>query len=192
MKRSTLPALPACVLGAGLAFAAAAPAQAPPPAAPAVTLDRTCYAPGDPITQAGHGFTPGAEVLETLSLLPPDGAPNPLAVLSATRVADAAGNFAVQIRAPELARDADRREIAGSAFVDQSTVGPPPAPGTPPGPPTLSATVTWTLSAWEADVPQWQHGTADPRRSMTVDAFGWTVAGKTLYAHYYRGTTRVR
>jgi hypothetical protein len=115
MKRSTLPALPACVLGAGLAFAAAAPAQAPPPAAPAVTLDRTCYAPGDAITQAGHGFTPGAEVLETLSLLPPDGAPNPLAVLSATRVADAAGNFAMQIRAPELARDADRREIAGSA-----------------------------------------------------------------------------
>lgn len=27
---------------------------------------------------------------------------------------------------------------------------------------------------------------------MTIDTFGRTATGATLYAHYYRGTTRVR
>lgn len=122
MKRSTLPALSAVVLAA--VAAAPAAAQAPPPPAASVTLDRTCYAPGDPITETARGFTPGAEVLETLALLPTGG---------------------------------------GSA----------------------------TLSARDLVIPQWAGGRADPARSMTIDTFGWTVAGKTLYAHYYRGTTRI-
>jgi hypothetical protein len=45
----------------GLAF----PVQAI--AAPEVRLDRRCYSPGEGITQTGSGFTPGAEVFESLT-----------------------------------------------------------------------------------------------------------------------------
>jgi hypothetical protein len=194
MKRSTLPALSACVLGAGLAIAAAAPGGAqtpPPPTGASVTLDRTCYAPGDAITETARGFTPNAQVLETLALLPTSGGTTPLDIFSATHTADAAGNFTARLRAPRLARDSDRREIAGSVFTDQ-TPPPAPAPGTPPAEPPLGPTVVWTLSAWDVDIPQWESRRADPARKMTVDAFGWTVTGRSLYAHYYRGTTRIR
>jgi hypothetical protein len=186
MRRSTLPALTACLAGAGLLLAAAAaPAQAPPPAAASVTLDRTCYAPGDTITQTGRGFTPNAQVLETVTLLPPGGG-SALGTLSATHTADAAGNYTAQMRAPRLARASDRTEIAGSAFTDQATV--PPGGANPP----LGPTVVWTLSAWDIRIAQWANRTADPARSMTIDTFGWTVDGPTLYAHYYRGTRHVR
>jgi hypothetical protein len=150
-----------------------------------VTLDRTCYAPGDPITQTARGFTPGAEVLETLALLPTRGG-SALATLTATHAADATGAFTARMRAPRLARDTDRRELAGSAWTEQ-TAAPDPA-----APPPLGPTATWTLSAWDLVIPQWAGGHADPGRSMTIDTFGWTVAGRTLYAHYYRGTTRIR
>jgi hypothetical protein len=41
-------------------------------------------------------------------------------------------------------------------------------------------------------IPEWAPGAADPARSMTIDTFGWTSGGSALYAHYYRGTTRIR
>jgi hypothetical protein len=52
--------------------------------------------------------------------------------------------------------------------------------------------VAWTLSGWDVKVPQWLNRTADPRRSMTVDTYGWTGGHANLYAHYYRGATRIR
>jgi hypothetical protein len=190
MKRSALPTLSACVLGAGLAFAAAAPAQTPPPAgpAPAVTVDRTCYAPGDPITESGRGFTPNARIDETLALLAPAGGTTPLSVFGTTHTADATGAFTDRLRAPDLARDTDRREVAASLFDEQAATpapAPTPAPGVPPS-------VAWTLSAWAVRIPQWANRTANPARKMTIDTFGWTMSGKVLYAHYYRGTTRIR
>ena len=184
MRRSSLPALPAVVAGAGLALAAAAPAQTPPTGA-GVTFDRTCYAPGDVMAQTGHGFNPNAQILELVGLLGPTGG-DVLDTLSATFAADPTGGFAVRLRAPSLARDGDRTERAVSVFNDQSA---PPAPGaTPP----IGPTVTWTLSGWAVKIAQWAGGTADPRRSMTIDTYGWTADGDTLYAHYYRGTTAVR
>jgi hypothetical protein len=108
------------------------------------------------------------------------------ATLTATHAADATGGFAARMRAPGLARDTDRRELAGSAWTEQ-TATPDPATAPPLGP-----TATWTLSAWDLVIAQWAGGRADPARSMTIDTFGWTVAGSALYAHYYRGTTRIR
>jgi hypothetical protein len=185
MRRRSLPALPALVAGAGLALATAAPAQTPPSAA-GVTFDRTCYSPGEAMTQTGHGFTPNAQVLELAALLAPNGG-DPLRTLSASLTADASGAFAVRLRAPNLARASDRTEQAASVFTDQAA--PAPAPGAEPP---IGPTVLWTLSAWDVKVAQWSGGTADPRRSMVVDTYGWTSAGRTLYAHYYRGTTRIR
>jgi hypothetical protein len=184
MRRTSLPALPAVVAAAGLALAPAAPAQTPPPAA-GVTFDRTCYAPGDVIQQTGHDFTPNASILQLVTLLGPNGG-GPLATLSATFNADATGAFAIRLRAPNLARDTDRTEQAASVFNDQAAA---PAPDATPA---IGPTVLWTLSAWNANIPQWAGGTADPRRSMTIDTYGWTVDGDTLYAHYFRGTTHVR
>lgn len=166
MRRSTLAALSACVLGAGLALAAAAPAQTPPPAPPSVTVDRSCYAPGDTMTRTARGFTPNAQVLEIVGLFPVNGGSTALRLLSTVHTADAAGGFVARIRAPNLARSTDRREFAASAFTDQSV--PEPAPGAPgPDPPTAA----WILSAWDIDIPQWAGRTANPRRSMTIDTF---------------------
>jgi hypothetical protein len=184
MRRRSLHALPAVVAGAGLALATAAPAQTPPSAA-GVTFDRTCYSPGEAMTQTGHGFTPNAQVLELAALLAPNGG-DPLRTLSATLTADASGAFAVRLRAPNLVRPSDRTEQGASVFTDQT----PAAPGA--APPPIGPTVLWTLSAWDVKVAQWSGATADPRRSMVLDTYGWTSAGSTLYAHYYRGTTRIR
>jgi hypothetical protein len=187
MKRSTLPALSAFVLAAVAAAPAAAQAPPPPTPAPSVAVDRTCYAPGDPITETARGFTPNARILETFAMFPTSGATDPLRVLGAVHTADAAGGYVDRLRAPQLARSADRREIVGAVLTDQSV--PEPPPGTPtPDPPTVG----WLLSAWDLVIPQWADRIADPARSMTIDTFGWTVAGRTLYAHYYRGTTRIR
>ena len=181
MKRSTH--VSACLLGAAaLLPATAATAQAPQPA---VSFDRTCYAPGDAVAETGRGFTPNAQILQVLALLTPGGG-TLLGTLSATHTADAAGTFNDRIRAPRLRRARDRTETAASVFTDQAA--PPPAdPNALPGP-----AVIWTLSARDVRVAQWSARTADPARSMTIDAFGWTSAGSALYAHYYRGTARVR
>jgi hypothetical protein len=185
MKRSiAVRRLSACVLGAAVLVPVTAAGQAPPPG-PGVRFDRTCYAPGDTITQIGRGFTPNAQIRQTVGLLTPDGN-TVLGTLSATHTADASGGFTTRLRAPRLARASDRTEIAGSIFVDQAAP-PPPTPDTPPGP-----TVIWRLSAWNIRIPQWAARTADPARSMTIDTYGWTTAGSVLYAHYYRGTTRMR
>jgi len=183
MQRSHVAALSACALAAALVAAPASPAQAPPapPAGPAVTLDRTCYAPGDTITATGTGFTPNAQILEVVGQLPPEGG-SVLRTLSTTHTADAAGSFSSAIRAPHLARGRDRTEPEFSVFNDQAVADPNAGP---------SATVRWTLSNWALKIPEWSSRVGDPRRSMAIDTYGWTGQGKSLYAHYYRGTTRV-
>jgi hypothetical protein len=157
-----------------LAAALAVPAAAE--ATPSVTMDKACYAPGDMITQRGTGFTPGAEILESLALLDPETSDRFGQLVAPPVTADAHGSFLRRIAAPPLARAADRREKAVSAFTDQ---------GQP------AAAAAWTLTAWRVDVRQWMAGRANPGRTMLVDAYGWT-SGTSLYAHYYRGRAAVK
>ena len=178
---------PAFAAAALLALAAPSLAVAqvpptPPTATAAVTLDAKCYTPGEPVTETGSGFTPGGQVQESLALLSED--TTPLATLLAPIVAAGPdGTFTRRLKAPDLMRDNDRRELATSAYADLTD---------PQG---KSASVQWTLSAWFVDVPEWNTARValgDPRRKMTVDAYGWTNLGPSLYAHYYRGSTQVR
>jgi hypothetical protein len=178
---------PACAAAAMLALAAPSlaaaqvpPTPPPPPATPAaVTLDATCYTPGDPVTASGSGFTPGSQVSETLALL---SGTNPLGTLMAPVITVGPdGTFKRSLKAPDLMSKIDRRETAMSAFADQAD---------PQG---KSAFVQWTLSRWDLNIPEWNNSRiAQPRRKMTVDAIGWTSLGPTLYAHYFRGQTKVK
>jgi len=166
-------------LVASLAVAAlGAPAAAG--AAPTVTFDRSCYSPGEPIIQAGSGFAPDADIAESLGLFGLDTG-ELVGLLGAPPVrADAQGSFVRRIRAPGLARRVHRREQAVSMFTNQAD----PEVGAVP--------VYWSLTAWDVEIKQWAAGRAQPGRTMLVDTFGWTSAGTTLYAHYYRGRTRVK
>jgi hypothetical protein len=152
-------------------------------AAGTVTLDRSCYSPGDPVTETGSGFSPAAGVLENLSLIRLS-VGRPLATLQAPLVTtDSTGAFSRQLRAPRLASARDREEIALASFTDQALGDAAPL-----------VTAQWTLSAWATEIPEWRRSvnTADPAKSMLVDTYGWTTAGKNVYAHYYRGTTFVK
>jgi hypothetical protein len=165
VARRTLPTLAAV---AALAVPGAARAAD-------VQFDRSCYAPGDAVTETGSGFTPGADVLEMLSLtslkLAPQG--NFQAPMVTT---DDQGAFTRKLRAPALGTQSDRQEIAMSSFTDQAN-------------PSAPVFGQWTLSAWDVSIKEWAGHAAHPGRSMTVDTYGWTTASGTLYAHYYRGTT---
>lgn len=162
----------------GTALVVAASAQAAE--ASTVTLDRTCYSPGEAIGQVGSAFTAGGAVTESLDLLDPL-TREPLGSFAAEAVtADAQGAFSRQIAAPPLARDTDRRESAVSSFSDG---------GAPAG--VAPAVVEWTLSSWEVRIRAWAHGRARPGRSMVIDTTGWTSAGGTLHAHYFRRRTPV-
>jgi hypothetical protein len=171
---------PACAAAAVLALAVPALAAAQvPPGAPAVALNSTCFTPGDPMVESGSGFTPGAPVNLSVSILDPSS--TPLGTLTAPVVTAAAdGTFARALKTPALLRDADRREMATSTYADQLD-------------PTKSAIVHWTLSAWGVRVPEWNTSNiANPRRKMTIDATGWTNLGPSLYAHYFRSSTKVK
>jgi hypothetical protein len=168
---------------------AAVLAQEPPPPptvvppGAAVTLDRTCYAPGDAIVHTGRGFAPNAQVGEFVGFFAPGGGGDPLRSLGATITTDASGSFTIALRAPQLARRSDRTEDALSLFLD---------PGLVASPPTMVPSAEWTLSARDIKIAQWANRIGDPARSMTVDTYGWTGGRTNLYAHYYRGTTRIR
>jgi hypothetical protein len=158
-------------------LAAAASASADP----TVTLDRTCYSPGDAITRTGTGFTPAAQATESVSFQT-----ETLPVISlgsiagATLTIDAQGGFKDVVRAPKLRRpDKDYSEIAIDTFTDAAN-------------PTKPATARWTLADWTVYVGAWAERAARPGEAMTVYAFGWTTRGTVLYMHYYRGTKRYK
>jgi hypothetical protein len=174
---------PAILAATALAVPGLAAAQTPPapPTTASVALNATCFTPGDPMIETASGFTPGAPVSLTVSLLDP--ASTPLASLSGPVVsANADGTFTRTLRTPNLARDGDRREIARSAYAEQVPGG-------------KSASAQWTLSGWYVDVPQWNTSAiavAKPGRKITVDAYGWTNLGPSLFIHYFRGSTHVK
>jgi hypothetical protein len=159
-----------------VAVVAAALAGAAPAGAATVTVDRTCYSPGELISELGRGFAPGAQIVESLNgTAAGPGAPVVLGTLTAPPVtADVDGFFARRMRAPELWRARDRREQMVAAFADQATPAAPPA------------TVQWTLSRWAVTIAAWRNGRGDPAKRMLVDTYGWTSVTGTLYAHYFR------
>jgi hypothetical protein len=164
-------------------LAIAALAMAPPGLAaanPSVTMDRSCYAPGDIITETGSGFTPSAQVVEALSLLAKLGSPPLVTGIAPSITADPQGGFTRRLEAPDLVRQEDRTEMVLTSFTDQAA---PQSPVLPPA---------WTLSSWEVRIAAWANNRADPRRSMVVDTTGWTVDAQTLYAHYYRGSKLIK
>jgi hypothetical protein len=154
---------------------------APAAADPVVTLDRTCYAPGDTITRTGSGFTPGAQVTESVAFQTQDLPTIALGSLNGpTIAANPQGAFKDTISAPRLRRETkDYTETAIDTFTD-------------PGNPAKPAVVQWTLSAWSMSVPAWSGRAARVGQPMTVYAYGWTSTGTTLYMHYFRGTKRYK
>ena len=168
----------------GLAVAVCALATLVPASAsadPAVTLDRSCYAPGETITRTGTGFSPGSQVTESVAFQT-DTVPviSLGSVAGPTITADAQGAFKDTRRAPKLRRPTrDFTETAVDTFTD-------------PANPSKPATVKWTLSDWYIFVGAWYRRAARPGDPMTVDAYGWTTKGSTLYMHYFRGTKRYK
>ena len=163
-----------------LTTAALAVVPAGAQAAATVELDRTCYAPGDTITETGSGFTPNAAVPETLTWLEGSqtlAGPSPLKPITA----DGRGAFSTTQRAPVLKRARDLQEQVVSTFTD-SALG----AAAPP------FQVKWTLTRWVLLIPEWSDRIANPGRSMRVETVGWTTLTGTLWAHYYRGLTPVR
>ena len=165
----------------GLALAVCALAAASASADPAVTLDRACYSPGDTITRTGSGFTPGGQVTESVAFQT-----DTLPVISLgsiagpTIAADAQGAFKDTVRAPRLRRPTkDYTEAAIDTFTD-------------PANPSKPAMVKWTLSDWFIYVGAWYRRAGHPGEAMTVDAYGWTTRGTTLYMHYFRNGKRYK
>ena len=162
--------------GAALALGLlAAPAA---DAAPAVAYDRGCYNPGQPIVETGSGFTPSTQVVESLTLIDEDAAEILAAFASSPVAVDPLGAFTRGIEAPPLARRADRRELALSAFADPSVTEP----------------ITRAVDALRL-------GRDDlvarrPRSGATGGCASRRGAGRNrgeaLYLHYVRGTKRVR
>lgn len=163
----------------GVALLAAMGLAATNAGAASVTLDRSCYSPGDTVTETGAGFSPNGGVGENLSLIEGNGSITTLQAPDVT--ADANGAFTRMLKAPNLVSARDRTEKAIGGFTDQ-ILGPAAAP----------AATSWTLSQWAGSIPEWFKKVGDPSKSMLVDTFGWTTAGTTLYAHYYRATTFVK
>lgn len=160
---------------AGAVLLATGLAAAPAIAAPSVTLDRACYAAGDPITETATGFTPDSQVLETLGLISTTNPHSILNSLTAPLVStDSSGAFTRQIRAPEVQLDGDRRELAVSSFTDQA------APEDP-------FFLQWTLSGWDIDAREWRDATGRAGEHVHIATWGWTSDGTTLYAHFFRG-----
>jgi hypothetical protein len=162
---------------ASLAALAALAATAVPAAAdPAVTTDRSCYAPGDYLARTGSGFTPGAQVTESVAFQTQELPAITLGSFAGPTVpANAQGAFKDVAHAPKLRRPSrDYTETVTETFTD-------------PANPSKPAIVRWTLSDWTMAIPAWDRGTARPGQPATIYAYGWTSLGTTLYMHYYLG-----
>jgi hypothetical protein len=173
-------------LAALLVVCALAVVPAVAAASPALRADRACYRPGDPITLSASAFMPNAPIGFIFQLHGDNGSQ----ILSADHSpnADATGALSITYRAPDLASSDDRREELFISANDQTKFGPNGLIGPPED---SFAQVTTRLSRWEILADSWMNGRGDPRRFVHLRAFGWTQE-KTLWAHYFRGTKRIR
>jgi hypothetical protein len=155
-------------------------------ASPALRADRACYRPGDPITLSASAFTPSAPIGFIFQLHGDNG--SQIYAADHSPNADATGALTATYRAPDLASSDDRREELFISANDETKFG----PNGPIGPPEDSfAHVTARLSQWDVTADTWMNGRGDPRRIVHLRAFGWTHE-KTLWAHYFLGTKRIR
>jgi hypothetical protein len=134
----------------------------------------------------GRGLYPGGQVDLLLQLRGDRG--NDILGLRNPITADPAGGLRVQLGAPSLASSDDRREQVIVSANDRAKIG-----AQPPLPPEEQFGVAqFILSDFDATAAAWESTRrGDPRASTRVTAVGWTPY-RTLWAHYFRGTTRVR
>jgi hypothetical protein len=164
---------------AAIAAALAAVAQPAAADAAAVALDRGCYSEEELITQTGTGFRPHAPIRESVRMLDPATSQEVDGFAAPIVATDASGAFTRRIFAPDLASPRLRRENATSTFTDEA------APDSP-------VVVDWILSGWDIEIARWENGKARPRKRMRIETWGWTTAGDTLFAHYFRAGKRVK
>jgi hypothetical protein len=163
-----------------LSLGIAAPAVALPP----LQFDQPCYAEGAPITVRGSGFTANGPI-DLLGGRDGKGGGYELQ-------ADAAGNLAAQLQAPEADRFLKEDERTGvMEFVanDRTRAN----DGGPPDFDSEAAPGRFTLSRWGASIAL-RVSEQRPRPGVGVlfDAYGFaSAAGKPLYAHWTRGGKRL-
>ncbi|MDP9294056.1 MAG: hypothetical protein M3O90_06490 [Actinomycetota bacterium] len=152
-------------------------------AMPTLQADRPCYTPGERITFTGNGYTPSGNVNFLFTVNGKHGNQ----VLSAKRptVADPAGNLRDLFDALDLAPSDDTRETVTATANDQTRL----ENENPPTEDSFGAT-TFLLSNFDILVPPWDRGIVNPRRKVTVRAFGYEPSTK-LWAHYVLGGKRV-
>lgn len=169
----------AALATAGLAVEAAGAAAA----MPTLQADRPCFTPGERITFTGSGYTPSGNVNFLFTLNGKHG--NQLLSARRPTPADAAGNLRDIFDAMGLASSDDTRETVTVTANDQTRL----EHENPPTEDSFGVT-TFQLSTFDIRVPPWDRGRVDPRRKVTVRAFGYEPDTK-LWAHYVLGGKRV-
>ena len=176
MSRSLLAAVVA-------ALAAIMPAAAWAQAGPTLTLDKPCYAEGDPMKYAGTGYTPGGEVNFLFSSLS-----NQASGTYDTR-ADAAGAIAGTVKAPredDFLADSDLSGTMGATANDRTRID----QGAPVEQQFAGTSVRFTR--WDVGVERPDGRAPKAAKPMRVMAYGYTQAiGQTLYLQYRRGGRRL-
>lgn len=161
----------------GVALVAGAAAQTP---SPTISFDRPCYAPGDPMTFQGAGYTPNGPVNLFFS--------TPGRYGSFDTAAAPDGNITGQIAAPDADDFLRDDEFAADVFVtsnDQTRIEQHAEP-----PESLFGTAQFRLSRWGV----WYRsatGRIVANRRVTFRAVGFAHAiDRALYIHYrLRGRT---
>lgn len=152
-------------------------------AAPALQSDRACYTPSEDITFTGSGYTPSGNVSFFFSLNGRYG--NTMLAASQPIAADPAGGLRAVFTAPRLASSDDTQETLTASANDETRLQ-----AEQPPPEDAFGAVQTLLSTWDVFVTPWDRGRVDPRKSVTVRAFGFEPAAK-LWAHYVLGGKRV-
>ena len=178
------PVQASAILAAAAITCAIAVPSAAAQATPTLHADRPCYTPGEPMTLTGAGFTPGSAVGFFFQLMGAHG--NNLLSGNTPSTTDPTGTFTTRYGAPKLASSDDVQEQLIVTANEQSPAGqPPPATGPPFG---LAQTL---VSIFDVFVAPWDRKQVDPRKTITVSAYGYEPATK-LWAHYVLHGKRVK
>jgi hypothetical protein len=175
---------PAIILAVALTASAIVVPGVSGQAMPTLKADRGCYTPGEAITLTGAGFTPGSSVGFFFQPMGAHG--NNLLASSAPATADVGGNFSTRYGAPKLASSDDVQE---QLFITANEQTPAGQPDPPEGPPFGVAQVL--LSTFDVLVAPWDRSQVDPRKMITVRAYGYEPSTK-LWAHYVLRGKRVK
>jgi hypothetical protein len=175
---------PLVVLAMAVIAGAIVVAGAAGQAMPTLDADRPCYTPGETMTLTGAGFAPGSSVGFVFQLMGVHGSNLRFGNTPAT--ADPAGTFSTRYGAPKLASSDDFQE---RLFMTANEQPPAEQPLPPTGPPFGVAQVL--VSTFDVFVAPWDRRQVDPRKTVTVRAYGYEPATK-LWAHYVLRGKRVK